>query len=122
MWKNLLSLKSKNIIAGLPYTGPSASPPYFRDYDIIIGATRNGYINSGSVEIYEITENKLDIMTKSSGYGVGIKFKAQAGEVYVKSDNVSGIGLFDKDGNNLAFTAGTMKNNSPSKYSFWGLR
>lgn len=117
--KNLLSLKSKKILDNLPYTPPSQSQQYFRDYDIIIGATRNGYISSGSVEIYELTENKLDIMTKSSGYGVGIKFKAQAGEVYVKSDNVFGIGLFDKDGNNLAFTAGTQKNiTAPANTAF----
>jgi hypothetical protein len=117
--KNLLSLKSKNIIAGLPYTGSSASPPYFRDYDIIIGATRNGYIKSDNVEIYEFTENKLDIMTKSLGYGVGIKFKTQAGETYTKDGNIYGIGLFDKDGNNLAFTAGTMKNiTAPANTAF----
>jgi hypothetical protein len=77
--KNLLSLYSDNIStsAGILSQTTGTSQPIYKNYDIIYGATRSGYINTGHVTnvSIEVESNTVTFQTSSPGYGIGVKIK-----------------------------------------------
>ena len=79
--KNLLSLYSNNIITNPPFSTQTSgtSQSIYKDYDIIYGATRNGFISSDRVSDVNINAatNTITLKTTSSGWGWHKNIKIQ---------------------------------------------
>lgn len=113
--KNLLNLDSDSVappVYGSQEAGTSQS--IYKNYDIIIGGTRNGYINPDRVTDVSIDPGTYSVTLKSlqAGYGVCFKIKnVVPGVTYVKNPYVIGslyigLGAYDADGNLLSHTTG----------------
>jgi len=107
--KNMLSLWSTNISTSLSGSqDKGTSQAIYRDYDVIYGATRNGYIYPVYVSNVAInpSANTVSLITSSSGYGVGVKVKnLTIGAAYAKNSVINGVGFFDANGNVLTDTS-----------------